>query len=525
MCRVQDAGRRPDLAKLGHTSSVRKTDVTLDQGTVAGAVDIALSEGFDRFPPLVLDRCMADAKAELSAAVEAMADNPSNHRAETLTMPRRGMAPRPVTITAPTTRALYGALVASLPELPRDGRSTPRWSSHTTFGLTPPSPTHYLVQTDIASCYEYVDHETLGMELLKRTANAAGVSAILSLLGDIFSRPRGLPQLNTASDILADAYLDAMERSLLRTGILVSRVADDFLMWTDTWEAASTAIEDASEAARDLGLVLQTEKTAIRKAATVEAQRESEVAYFTNLLDEVSNVPEIDEFFSFGYGDPTDADASASRDDLAAYERAMWEILTRWRAAIADRETNTMAPIPETPYLISALWYLEGEAGRIETDTLTEIAFHHPLYLRAVLEYLRKRSGAEPEESWQDLWRLAENARRSPWSKVWLLHTAGKLPERRLDTNATSFSAWATVQLADQHEVVRSEAAWFLAGRDAIGAEQLSALYLKATSLTRPALAAATGRLKSASRDAFLQALRKDDKLVVAALDWGQRSR
>ena len=54
------------------------------------------------------------------------------------------------------------------------------------------------------------------------------------------SSGRGLPQLSRSSDILADTYLQVIERALLREEPLVSRYADDFKVETESWEAATT---------------------------------------------------------------------------------------------------------------------------------------------------------------------------------------------------------------------------------------------------------------------------------------------
>src|SRR4051794_32963150 len=81
---------------------------------LAAAADAVSSSQLDRFPPLIIDRCVADAKSTLVETVATAAMAAHLPRVETLTMPRRGFGPRPVTITSPGVRIMYRALVQSL---------------------------------------------------------------------------------------------------------------------------------------------------------------------------------------------------------------------------------------------------------------------------------------------------------------------------------------------------------------------------------------------------------------------------
>ena len=88
---------------------------------------------------------------------------------ETLTMPRKWFGPRPVTIFPVTANAMYAALVGELrTDLPPESRSSENWLGHQSFGGTQSeNDADYLVEFDIASCYEYIDHATLQAELLR----------------------------------------------------------------------------------------------------------------------------------------------------------------------------------------------------------------------------------------------------------------------------------------------------------------------------------------------------------------------
>lgn len=112
--------------------------------------------------------------------------------------------------------------------------------------------------------------------------------------------------------------------------------------------------------------------------------------------------------------------------------------------------------------------------------------------------------------------------RQSPWSKLWLLEAASSLRTPRGQKDESAVTKWVHAQLKDPHETVRAEAAWYLSGRDEITEEKLSKLYIRATSITRPGLAAALGRVGTASGSPIAKAVRADSPLTARSFDWGQ---
>lgn len=186
----------------------------VDEDVLAGCdlkAAVAQAQELDRFPPLATDRSLAETEDEVASQVEAAFFTGQRIHAETLTMLRAGVGafgPRPATLTPLPARVLYTALVASLGErMPASSRSMENWKDHTAFG-TPASESaaEYLVEFDIASCYEYIDHKWLREELLTRTMKVGQCVAVTELLSEVFGRPLGLPQMTGASDLLADTY-------------------------------------------------------------------------------------------------------------------------------------------------------------------------------------------------------------------------------------------------------------------------------------------------------------------------------
>jgi hypothetical protein len=119
----------------------------------------------------------------------------------------------------------------------------------------------YVVKADLASFYDYIDHEILGRELLVRTRDHSAIECLLELLLEVQGRRYGLPQLIEPSDRLSDIYADRVLRALRRKQWAAWRYNDDFRIATETFEDAKRALDDLAMAARLNGLVLNDSKT------------------------------------------------------------------------------------------------------------------------------------------------------------------------------------------------------------------------------------------------------------------------
>ena len=123
------------------------------------------------------------------------------------------------------------------------------------------SPVNYVVKSDLAAFYQFIDHAVLAEELLLLGVDYELIEALMELLAEVQGRNYGLPQLFDASDLLSELYADKIERDLLRSGFAVWRFNDDFRLACDTYADALAAIEALDAAARRVGLVLSESKT------------------------------------------------------------------------------------------------------------------------------------------------------------------------------------------------------------------------------------------------------------------------
>jgi len=97
------------------------------------------------------------------------------------------------------------------------------------------------------------------------------VDTLTTLLTAITGRRYGLPQQNHPSDVLAEAYIDVLERRLHRANARVWRYSDDFRIATDSWSDALATVDLLEREVRRIGLTLNDSKTVIRRGDTYEA--------------------------------------------------------------------------------------------------------------------------------------------------------------------------------------------------------------------------------------------------------------
>jgi hypothetical protein len=331
----------------------------------------------------------------------------------------------------------------------------------------------------------------------------------------------GLPQLFPASDHLADVYIGPMERRLTRDGFVVARYVDDFTVPCDDWETANVVIERAAEYARNLGLVLSSEKTSISKRSTLISAEQSEARF----IDEYFQAAKIEISEVFLWGDYGDLEVS-TLDDSEAMRATMWSILHDWRDKLkaVEPEDAFLEEGHFRTYLSSALGWLRTHEERVSDEILHEIVFKHPIFLVATCGYIAARAETAPlwENPWKSLHKLALMGRQSAWAKLWILETVSQLHEwTRQTTHYKAVMHWVDQQLTDRHEIVRAQAAWAMARHGRLTEARLVDLYTHATTISQSALAACMGKQGGFST-ATIRAVTGDGPMLRKAYEWSQ---
>ncbi|MFG2091169.1 RNA-directed DNA polymerase [Spirillospora sp. NPDC048824] len=489
---------------------------------LATSASLVTTTSLDHLPLLISDRCLENAAGQLVSYAKASLAAGSPIISETITMPRKGFGPRPVTLTTAASRTLYGALVKNLEDdLPESSRGGAKYNQYQAFGLD--GQQDYVAEIDIASCYEYIDHAYLRDELLLRSMKVDTCEATVAFLQELFGRPRGLPQMQYPSDRLADAYLSVLERRLVRDGRSVFRYADDIRVCAEGWSQANQIIEDAAEYARELGLILSSQKTAIYKKATLISRQQADANFLNaNLRNARRALTKIIRVAVGGgiYEGPEWEEEEIEPGAVEALHAACWKILHDWWSKAQKSEPETQVNNPIQGPLLTALIVCMNYDERLDDRLLRDFVFHNPQRLEHVCRYVASRAERSSEDHWSTLRSLINMGRQSPWAKLWFLDTIEKLNAKVGDI-PLEISEWVSLQLSDRHEVVRAHASWIRAIDSKLTSSELGSLYRKASPMTQPALSAAAARQVNMARE-IRNAIEDDNPLNREAAAWAQ---
>ncbi|MCX5226289.1 reverse transcriptase domain-containing protein [Streptomyces sp. NBC_00233] len=499
------------------------TNSDLQNLNIPKAVRTVLGKPLDRLPALITDRSLANSHKTLTSLAEIALTPNAAISVETITMPKKKFGHRPIVIPDVASRCLYVALVDSIDkQLEPDSRSEGNWTAFEKFAED--SPIEYIVDIDIAACYEFIDHEILHRELLMRTMDHSKADAIRSFLRRCSFNGRGLPQLSTPSDRLADLYLSVLERQLLRRKLPVVRYADDFRIRAENWETANGVIEYAAEYARELGLILSSDKTGIIRAEAHRARAKNRDLLEKKYFDSAKSRLTLFQLVQRDYDDVEVVEILP--DDEKALKESMRRIIADWKASIAGRQPDmeTGKATELRRMLPLAFTVLQKDDRRIEPDVFTNLIFREPVRLERVCKYVLNRmdSFSETEDNWSLVRRIIEAGRIGPSGRIWLLHVTGKLP-RASSADCDWVLEWAAEQCTDRHEMVRAEAAWVSAKFGALTDDMTVDLLKASTTISEHAIAAAIGRqgdLNASLRKSVTSA----GPLNREAFSWGEQN-
>ena len=127
----------------------------------------------------------------------------------------------------------------------------------------------WAVIADIRKCFDNIDHDVLLSTLGLRIADEEFLTLIrnwltvdVSELGDMFPNEIGVPQGESLSPLLANIYLDTLDKHFEMLGIPFVRYADDFVMFGHSKDAAEDICRRLADFLHDvLRLELKPAKT------------------------------------------------------------------------------------------------------------------------------------------------------------------------------------------------------------------------------------------------------------------------
>jgi retron-type reverse transcriptase len=189
----------------------------------------------------------------------------------------------------------------------------------------------YVLETDVSGFYENIEIERVISVIRQMTGKTAVAMELWDLLATWAEpRKRGVPQGYGPSDILAEAYLDSIDRRLDNHGLEHLRFNDDFFVFCESRNAAINTQNLLEKCFRAKGLNMKTGKTEIRDASTALEDYEEPESIFQELRDQIeqsvddeqSLSPHMDSPYGGASTPPASSEYGGSTEEVGEEDEA-----------------------------------------------------------------------------------------------------------------------------------------------------------------------------------------------------------
>ncbi len=414
-------------------------------------------------------------------------------REEVVATSKPGSGVRPVAIWDLPSRVLYRALTNKISQaLPPLDRGAEQW---TAFKRSPLEvDCRYIVTTDIASCYQYIDHALLAEELHVRGSDHQSIEAVIRLLAEVGDRSYGLPQQSWASDVLAEAILTKIERALIRRGIRVTRYNDDFRFACPSWSKAVEAIELFAEITRQHGLAMNDQKTLTWKPHTYERSLDELVEQRKAITDEVEfglwTEADYDEVMD-GLFTPT-----AVQIDAAVKVLHLWTAGARGSTYARQQSTRRRALAELLPEALRTLTNADDPGSEEIKDALQVLRYNRHRTPQLAAYLAPKPTSGTVTEAFGKL--LQRGAYLNSWQTWWMLTSIAGKPGFTTGPGSRARTDWlrTTQNATSPAGIVTANAALAMSRLGEADLEHMMKTYDRVSGTVRPTLVAAIAHAK-----------------------------
>lgn len=490
----------------------------LSSDGIRQAVDAELSAPPRLLPPSLIHPALHIRQGEVATwAMGQLGGNFVPTPAEVVAVSKGNHGIRSVAIWDLPSRLLYQALASELAvDLPKLERGRGSWRA---FLMKPLEfDGEYVVTSDIAACYDNIDHGLLATELLVQTGRHQVVETLTNLLRDASGKLYGIPQQSRASDVLAEAFLGQMERALVRRGLCVARYNDDFRFTCSSWSEVVRSLEVLSEEARLRGLTVNDVKTVTWRRRTYAAHLEKVATIREAIAQEarfdLTHYEEHEYFY-------VEREPSDSEVDRLAAQR----LIERWasvagKGRVASRNEATHRALVEL--LPAALATLGSDTAPPDAATLDRcvklLRFERTLTPAVARYFTTLREESDLLRAFDAL--LKSKAYLNGWQVWWLQQPLSRLDGFAKGQGAKRRVEWAKKMLASAENaaVLRAPIAFTLARHGQIKTDEVLGMYDRSSSTVRPTYVAAAAMLSPTADIA--RALRGENKLQEWVYDW-----
>ena len=246
----------------------------------------------------------------------------------------------------------------------------------------------YLVRTDLVGYFEHIDHRVLTTEIDSLGAR----KPVTDLLRDLLKRwetstGHGLPQNLEPSSLLANLYLDPLDKAMVRAGFRYFRFMDDIYILGNTKLETRKALQFLTNECRKRRLFLNSKKTEVMEGTDIDS-------FLSEDNDDRLNID-----YLIGEGDP---------------DQAMNLIHKLARKVGVKDDLN------EREYK-----FLLGRLRKIQDPLLVKKSLglleNYPHLSEQISRYLRIFASRRPTIQRGIFSFLASDANIFPWQEMWLL--------------------------------------------------------------------------------------------------------
>lgn len=490
----------------GKLFGVRTVAALLPELNLEKAV-VAELQGYNRLlPPRWADLALQNRAVDVATFLRSALgrDTPPAHE-EVVLARKQGRGARPLALLGLRERVLYRCLVMRINDSalvpPRASLSYDDFVS----GPLAVEGCKYVLKTDVSCYYQYIDHERLVDEVVAVTGDDLAAGAAVELLYGTSGRRFGLPQLSDVSDVLAEIYIEPMRKRLARAGYSVFRYVDDFRVACPSYASALAAWEEADHAARDLGLVLNEQKTTTpsldtyQSSLTAVRDRESEIFDslgfdwfdFSSYADEEEEAVEADEPETLGHELPDDAApgpvSREPREVTATQIEAARAVIERWFAEETGDGAPSYQSLVTTELVRRSLGVLSAAADPWALTYAVPLLVYAPSVTPHLFQNLMACVGSDAGEVSKTLDAICNTSVVGVWQSVWVAHVAGYLPRHRRTPGGSmpAHAKWLR-QHANGNGTLAGEALVSLARRRVLSIGDAKSAVERLSELARP---------------------------------------
>jgi hypothetical protein len=448
---------------------------------------------------------------------------------EVLAVPKaKGL--RPLSALSFVERTIYRLLTQSLKEnLDLPDRSYERYEGFRRAPLGEEGVTH-IVRADVASFYQYIDHDLLHEEIVNQTGHAGAADSIVAVLHGVNQRRVGLPQLYDPSDWLSEMVIDRVERSMVREGFEVFRFNDDFRVACSSWGEANQAILKLDEELRPLGLVLNDDKTVIQTTPTYREWIDAPEKAWASIADELGldiRTPNWEAISIYAraiaplVGDEVEEVSEGEEDEAGDEElRSLWieaakRALEIWFRGKSRDEHDRLREAIDRRLLRQALKILTTARAVEGLEHCKAILTTEQHVSHLVGQYLKATARSDPDGviSRVSDW-ASEGFYISDWQRLWLME-----PLLLIEEVPDNVAEWLRQTAGSRSTVVRGRALAVLVYKNLVAPKLAAAEIDSLTDVSaKDVIAAIASAMEGSGR--VVESLRRQDLLTRLVVDY-----